>query len=88
MLCVALSDGRGNGLGPVEVREVVGFIAGLVAAGEQILAGCHAGQSHSVTGVAPYLVEPRGMTRRAALERTSAKREIDLSEDIDGVLGP
>lgn len=88
MLCVAMSDGRGNSLGPVAVREAVGFTAGLVAAGEQILAGRHAGQSHYVTGVAPYLVESRGMTRRAALERTSAKREIDLSVDIDGVLGP
>ena len=47
-----------------------------------------AGQSRYLAGVAPYLVEPRGMTRRAALERISAKREIDLSEDIDGLLGP
>lgn len=48
---------------------------------------CHAGQSRYVAGVARYLVESRGMTRRAALERISAKREIDLAEDIDGVLG-
>jgi protein-tyrosine phosphatase len=86
VLCVPLIDGPGND--PRGVREAVRFIADVVAAGERILVHCHAGRSRSVAVVARYLVDSRGMTRRAALELINAKREIYLSEGIDEMLGP
>ncbi|CRI67816.1 putative Dual specificity protein phosphatase [Thiocapsa sp. KS1] len=86
VLCIPLVDGPGNDLR--DVREGVRFIADVVSAGGRILVHCHAGRSRSVAVVARYLVESRGMTRRAALALISAKREIYLSDGIDEVLGP
>ena len=85
VLCVPLIDGSGNN--PRDIREAVQYVRDIISANERILVHCHAGRSRSVAIVARYLTETTGISRQAALDLISSKREIYLSDGIDEIFG-
>ena len=80
--CIPLIDGPGNA--PALYRRAVADLRKAVAAGKRVLVHCHAGKSRSVCVVARYLMESEGLAREEALSRIAEKREVYLSDGIDG----
>ena len=82
-LLIEMTDGGGNG--ERNVRIAVDFINDCVRDGYKVFLHCHAGRSRSVVILAIHLMESYGLTRGGALAKIQSKREIKLTQGIEGM---
>lgn len=82
-VCIPLVDGAGNN--QTLIRQALSELNQAVADGLKVLVHCHAGRSRSVSVVARYLMESKGITAEAALALIQQKREIYLSQGIEEI---
>ncbi len=80
---VPLVDRAGNN--PALFRKALISLSQAVGKGRHVLVHCHAGRSRSVSIVAKYLMESRGICADEAIALIAKKREICLTEGIEEV---
>lgn len=83
-VCIPLIDGVGNNR--ALLRKALAELTQAVADRMKVMVHCHAGRSRSVSIVARYLMESRGMTASEALAFIQQKREVYLTPGIEEIL--
>lgn len=84
ILAVKLIDGPGNNL--LSFRRAIEYLEDLVENHPPVMVHCHAGRSRSVIVVAGYFMQTEGIGPREALARVSSKREINITQGLEGLL--